>query len=44
MAARCGDVTRRLDFAALDLLPSAVRPLVDPREVSLGIVHLGIGA
>ncbi|MDT4957794.1 MAG: fructuronate reductase, partial [Pseudonocardiales bacterium] len=44
MAARCGDVTRRLDFAALDMLPSAVRPLVDPREVSLGIVHLGIGA
>ncbi|MDT4980221.1 MAG: fructuronate reductase [Pseudonocardiales bacterium] len=44
MAARCGDVTRRLDFAALDMLPSAVRPLVDPRAVSLGIVHLGIGA
>ena len=44
MAARCGDVTRRLGFAALDELPAAVGPRVDPRSVSVGIVHLGIGA
>ncbi|MEP7179008.1 MAG: mannitol dehydrogenase family protein [Pseudonocardiales bacterium] len=37
-------MTRRLGFAALDELPSAVRPRVDPRELSVGIVHLGIGA
>jgi fructuronate reductase len=37
-------VTRRLGFAALDELPTAVGPRVDPRDVSVGIVHLGIGA
>jgi fructuronate reductase len=44
VAARCGDVTRRLGLAALDELPSPVAPRVDPRSVSVGIVHLGIGA
>jgi fructuronate reductase len=37
-------VTRRLSLAALDELPAAARPHVDPRELSVGIVHLGIGA
>ncbi|GAA0897237.1 mannitol dehydrogenase family protein [Pseudonocardia zijingensis] len=34
----------RLGFAALADLPAAHRPLVDPRALGTGIVHLGIGA
>jgi len=37
-------VTRRLDLAALADVPDSMRPRVDPRELSVGIVHLGIGA
>ncbi len=37
-------MTPRLSLATLADLPAAARPLVDPREVSVGIVHLGIGA
>jgi fructuronate reductase len=37
-------VTRRLGLAALAELPAAGRPRVDPRALSVGIVHLGIGA
>ncbi|MDQ2749444.1 MAG: mannitol dehydrogenase family protein [Actinomycetota bacterium] len=37
-------MTRRLGFGALDELPASVGPQVDPRSVSVGIVHLGIGA
>jgi fructuronate reductase len=45
VAARCGDVSpRRLNLAALDELPVAVAPRIDPRDVSVGIVHLGVGA
>ena len=34
----------RLSLDALDGLPSAARPGYDPRDVAVGIVHLGIGA
>jgi fructuronate reductase len=34
----------RLGFAALAHLPAELRPLVDPRALGTGIVHLGIGA
>ncbi len=34
----------RLNLAALADLPAAFRPLVDPRALGTGIVHLGIGA
>ncbi len=34
----------RLTLAALGDLPAALRPLVDPRSLGVGIVHLGIGA
>jgi fructuronate reductase len=34
----------RLGLAALADLPTALRPLVDPRALGTGIVHLGIGA
>lgn len=37
-------MTRRLGLDALDGLPAAARPVVDPAGVSVGIVHLGIGA
>lgn len=37
-------MTRRLGLDALAGLPVAARPLVDPSGVSVGIVHLGIGA
>jgi fructuronate reductase len=45
VAARGGYVScRRLDLSALDELPAPVRPRVDPRDVSVGVVHFGIGA
>ena len=34
----------RLNLAALADLPTPLRPLVDPRGLGTGIVHLGIGA
>jgi len=34
----------RLGLAALPHLPEQVRPLVDPRALRVGVVHLGIGA
>jgi fructuronate reductase len=38
-------MTARLNLTTLDRLPAAVaRPAVDPREVSVGAVHLGVGA
>ncbi|GAA5139446.1 mannitol dehydrogenase family protein [Pseudonocardia adelaidensis] len=36
--------SNRLGFAALSDLPAAQRPLVDPRSLGTGVVHLGIGA
>ncbi len=44
MAARGGEVMHRLSLATLPDVPEAMRPMVDPRGMSLGIVHLGIGA
>jgi fructuronate reductase len=44
VAARRGDVTPRLNLATLEQLPRDVAPLVDPRALPVGIVHLGIGA
>ncbi len=35
---------QRLSLATYDRLPGAARPLVDPRALSVGIVHLGLGA
>jgi fructuronate reductase len=37
-------VVARLNLAALADVPAALRPLVDPRALGTGIVHLGIGA
>jgi fructuronate reductase len=37
-------VTYRLDRGALNSLPAASRPAVDPGSVRPGIVHLGLGA
>jgi fructuronate reductase len=34
----------RLSFAQWSRIPAAARPLVDPRDLTLGIVHLGLGA
>ncbi len=36
--------TTRLSLATLDAVPAALRPGIDPRELGVGIVHLGIGA
>jgi len=35
---------RRLSLEALDSLPADVRPPIDPRSISVGVVHLGVGA
>lgn len=43
MAARGGDVNR-LSRATLPDVPAPLRPRIDPRELGVGIVHLGIGA
>jgi fructuronate reductase len=37
-------VTPRLSIASWDQIPAAAKPEVDPRQLSLGIVHLGLGA
>jgi len=37
-------VTPRLSLATLEHLPAAVAPRVDPGDLPVGIVHLGIGA
>ncbi|MDT4892503.1 MAG: fructuronate reductase [Pseudonocardiales bacterium] len=37
-------MARRLSLATLDSLPQELRPLPDPRELAVGIVHLGLGA
>ncbi len=34
----------RLSLATLGRLPRAARPVLDPRAISVGIVHLGLGA
>ncbi|HEY3925042.1 MAG TPA: mannitol dehydrogenase family protein [Acidothermaceae bacterium] len=34
----------RLSTAQLSRIPAAARPLIDPRELTVGIVHLGLGA
>jgi fructuronate reductase len=34
----------RLSIAQLSQIPAAARPLVDPRDLTVGIVHLGLGA
>jgi fructuronate reductase len=34
----------RLSMANSSRIPTAARPLVDPRELTVGIVHLGLGA
>jgi fructuronate reductase len=33
-----------LSLATLDAVPAPLRPPIDPRQLSVGIVHLGIGA
>jgi fructuronate reductase len=35
---------QRLSLGVLERLPEAARPLLDPRGLSVGIVHLGVGA
>jgi fructuronate reductase len=42
VAARGGDVSR-LSLGTLGLVPEPLRPAVDPRQLGVGIVHLGIG-
>jgi fructuronate reductase len=37
-------VTPRLNLVTLEHLPREVAPLVDPRALAVGIVHLGLGA
>jgi fructuronate reductase len=37
-------VRPRLSVATSDLLPTSVRAVLDPRALSIGIVHLGLGA
>ncbi|MFZ1995916.1 MAG: mannitol dehydrogenase family protein [Solirubrobacteraceae bacterium] len=37
-------MTPRLNLATLERLPRDLAPLVDPRALKVGIVHLGIGA
>jgi fructuronate reductase len=39
-----GSVRQRLSLATSDMLPSSVRPALEPRALSVGIVHLGLGA
>jgi fructuronate reductase len=34
----------RLNLASLDRVPAPARPSPDPRELSIGIVHLGLGS
>jgi fructuronate reductase len=34
----------RLNIAQWSRIPAAARPLVDPRDLTVGIVHLGLGA
>jgi fructuronate reductase len=34
----------RLNIAQWSRIPAAARPLVDPRDITVGIVHLGLGA
>ncbi len=43
MAAGSGDVNR-LSLRTLGSVPVALRPPIDPRKLSVGIIHLGIGA
>ena len=42
-AAGAGPARGRLSLATLHRLPSPAQPLIDPRELGVGIVHLGIG-
>ena len=45
MADRSGAVTARLSLATLKTAgPQVLQPAVDPRELQIGLVHLGIGA
>jgi fructuronate reductase len=37
-------VTARLSIAHWDKIPAAAKPDVDPRDLSIGVVHLGLGA
>jgi fructuronate reductase len=37
-------VTPRLSIAQWDHIPAAAKPEVDPRQLTVGIVHLGLGA
>ncbi|HTC71078.1 MAG TPA: mannitol dehydrogenase family protein, partial [Acidothermaceae bacterium] len=37
-------MTPRLSIAQWDTIPTAARPEVDPRDLTVGIVHLGLGA
>jgi len=39
-----GDGDPRLSFAELERIPAAYRPVVDPRQRRVRMVHLGIGA
>jgi fructuronate reductase len=37
-------VTPRLSIAQWDKIPAAAKPDVDPRDLTVGVVHLGLGA
>jgi fructuronate reductase len=37
-------IRQRLNVAQWSRIPAAARPLVDPRDLTVGIVHLGLGA
>lgn len=44
MSASTHERTARLSLGSLDAVPAPLRPPIDPRELGVGIVHLGIGA
>jgi fructuronate reductase len=37
-------VTPRLSIARWDQIPAAAKPEIDPRDLTVGVVHLGVGA
>ena len=37
-------MTSRLSIAQLDQIPAAAKPEIDPRDLTVGVVHLGVGA
>src|SRR5664279_4618261 len=41
---RRGQVTARLSLAQWAAIPDAAKPRLDPRDLTIGVVHLGLGA